>query len=51
MRTDVVAAHRASLAGLDDGKGCIRYRCPEQVDLDVVRRLLAQIAATRDPVC
>ncbi len=51
LRTDVMADHREALAGLSVGKGCIRYRRPEQVDLDVVRRLLAATAATRAPVC
>lgn len=51
LRADVVRTHRESLAGLDVGKGCIRYRRPEQVDLQVVRRMLADTAATRGPVC
>lgn len=47
----VLRTHRESLAGFDVGKGCIRYRRPEQVDLQVVRRMLADTAATRGPVC
>ncbi len=51
VRTDVMAAHRDRLAGLSVGKGCIRYRRPEQMDLDVVRSILQMTAATADPVC
>jgi uncharacterized protein YdhG (YjbR/CyaY superfamily) len=50
-RTDVMAAHRDRLAGLSVGKGCIRYRRPEQVDEDVVRSILDMTVATRGPVC
>ena len=37
----VFVAHRTALAGLDLGKGCIRYRRPEQIDWSVVGKLLA----------
>ncbi len=51
VRTDVMAAHRERLAGLSVGKGCIRYRRPEQLDLDVVRSILGMTAATSGPIC
>jgi uncharacterized protein YdhG (YjbR/CyaY superfamily) len=51
VRTDVMAAHRDRLAGLSVGKGCIRYRRPEQMDVDVVRSVLALTAATSGPIC
>jgi uncharacterized protein YdhG (YjbR/CyaY superfamily) len=51
MRKDVLAAHRDRLAGLNVGKGCIRYRRPAQVDLAVVESMLEQTAATAGPVC
>jgi uncharacterized protein YdhG (YjbR/CyaY superfamily) len=51
MRTDVMAAHRECLTGLSVGKGCIRYRRSEQMDLDVVRSILELTAATSGPVC
>jgi hypothetical protein len=41
----VIAAHRAQLAGLSVGKGCIRYSRPEKIDFAVVEQLLI---ATRD---
>jgi uncharacterized protein YdhG (YjbR/CyaY superfamily) len=51
VRTDVMAAHRDRLVGLSVGKGCIRYRRPEQLDVDVVRSILETTAATTGPVC
>ena len=51
MRADVIAAHRELLAGLDVGKGCIRYRSPAAVDFTVVRSMLTAVAASRGPVC
>lgn len=50
-RTDVMAAHRDRLAGLSVGKGCIRYRRPHQIDVDVVRSILRMTADTTGPVC
>ena len=51
LRTDVMEAHRDRLAGLGLGKGCIRYRRPDQVEMDVVRSMLKATAATVGPVC
>jgi uncharacterized protein YdhG (YjbR/CyaY superfamily) len=51
MRADVLDAHRAQLAGLDVGKGCIRYRSPAAVDFTVVNSMLTAVAASRGPVC
>jgi uncharacterized protein YdhG (YjbR/CyaY superfamily) len=51
MRADVLDAHREQLAGLDVGKGCIRYSRPAAVDFTVVRSMLAAVAARRGPVC
>ena len=51
LRLDVVDAHRDRLTGLSIGKGCIRYRRPEQVDIDVVRSMLAATAESTGPVC
>jgi hypothetical protein len=46
-----MAAHRPQLAGLNVGKGCIRYRRPDQVNFDVVHSMLAATAARTGPVC
>jgi uncharacterized protein YdhG (YjbR/CyaY superfamily) len=37
----VSEAHREELAGVSRGKSCIRFRRPDQIDWDVVSRLLA----------
>lgn len=36
--------HAEALAGIDCGKGCIRYRGPAAVDFEVVESILADIA-------
>lgn len=51
LRTDVLNAHREHLSGLDVGKGCIRFRRPSQVDMDIVRSMLTATQATRASVC
>jgi uncharacterized protein YdhG (YjbR/CyaY superfamily) len=51
MRAEVLDAHRAQFAGLDVGKGCIRYRSPAAVDFTVVHSVLTAVAASRGPVC
>jgi uncharacterized protein YdhG (YjbR/CyaY superfamily) len=50
LRESVFAAHRHELPGLSLGKGCIRYRNPEQMDWDVISRLLSDTCASTDPV-
>ena len=50
-RTDVMDAHRDRLAGLDLGKGCIRHRCTDRIDADVIRSILRMTASTRGPTC
>jgi uncharacterized protein YdhG (YjbR/CyaY superfamily) len=47
----VMEAHRAQLAGLSMGKGCIRFRSPEQIDWAVVSDLLAETAASDAGIC
>ena len=39
-----IQAHKKELAKINCGKGCIRYTKPDQIDFDVVRSLLANIA-------
>ena len=41
----VVDAHRPLLAGLDVGKGCIRFKRDEQLPDETVRTLLKAVAA------
>jgi uncharacterized protein YdhG (YjbR/CyaY superfamily) len=51
LRQSVFEAHRARLAGLSLGKGCIRYRHPDQIDWDVVASLLAGTRESTDETC
>jgi uncharacterized protein YdhG (YjbR/CyaY superfamily) len=51
LKQPVFDAHSADLAGLSLGKGCIRYRRPEQVDWNVVASLLSETRASFDEVC
>ena len=51
LRTDVMEAHRHLLGDLDVGKGCIRYRKPEQIDLTIVHSMLQATAASEGEFC
>jgi uncharacterized protein YdhG (YjbR/CyaY superfamily) len=51
LKKPVLNAHRDELAGLSVGKGCIRYRRPDDVDWDIVYRLLASTSATTGEIC
>jgi len=44
-----IKAHGKELAGIDCGKGCIRYKKPDRIDFAVVRSLLENIAARQKP--
>lgn len=47
----VVNAHRDALAGLNVGKGCIRYTRPDRIDFDVVRQLLIDTRESSERPC
>ena len=51
LNQPVFEAHRAELSDLSLGKGCIRYRRPDQIDWAVVSRLLADTHASADAIC
>ncbi|HKJ26315.1 MAG TPA: DUF1801 domain-containing protein [Anaerolineales bacterium] len=51
LKQPVFDKHRESLAHLNLGKGCIRYRKPEQIDFEIVGQLLADSAASDDEIC
>lgn len=36
---EVLTAHEEALAGVARGKGCLRFRRPEQLDLELIRTL------------
>ncbi len=40
-----------ALAGIDHGKGCIRFRNPAKMDMTLVERLLRHAAARADGSC
>ena len=46
LKQPVFDSHRIELAGLSLGKGCIRFRRPDQIDWDVVTSLLADTLAS-----
>jgi len=51
LRQDALASQRPALAGLNVGKGCIRYTKPEKIDYSVVRKMLAATRRSKGPVC
>ncbi|MFE4533789.1 DUF1801 domain-containing protein [Streptomyces scopuliridis] len=51
MRGDVREAFGERLAGQDMGKGCLRFRRPENIDFDLVRDLLRATAARPGEIC
>ena len=50
MRESVIKANTNLLDGLSVGKGCIRFKRPEQIDPTVVRPLLSGAAADTGPI-
>ena len=51
LKQDVLDAHRQELAGINLGKGCIRYTNPKKIDFDLVRRMLEETSASSGPIC
>lgn len=51
LKQEVLDAHRAELAGISLGKGCIRYSRPAKIDFDLVRRMLEETRAASGAVC
>jgi len=49
LREDVLDAHRAALVGLSVGKGCVRYRRPDQLSASVLQDMLAMTVVSSDP--
>jgi len=50
-KQDVLDAHRHEFGGLSVGKGCIRYRRPDQVGWDLVGRLLTETVESPSRPC
>jgi uncharacterized protein YdhG (YjbR/CyaY superfamily) len=51
LKQPVLDAHRSELAGLSVGKGCIRFRTPDQIDWDLVGKLVTETAASAADIC
>ncbi|MFI9648371.1 iron chaperone [Streptomyces sp. NPDC052040] len=51
LRSDVREAFEERLSGQDMGKGCLRFRRPENVDFDLLRDLLRATAARPGTIC
>ncbi len=51
LRQAALEANASRLEGLSVGKGCIRFRRPEQIDEETVRLLLAATVADDGPIC
>lgn len=51
LKNAVVDAHRTELAGASIGKGCIRFSKPEEIDFDVIERLLIATCESKDTAC
>lgn len=51
LKQPVFESHRADLAGLSLGKGCIRYRRPDQIEWNVVSSLLSDTRRSADDIC
>jgi uncharacterized protein YdhG (YjbR/CyaY superfamily) len=51
LREDAFRANAERFSGLSMGKGCIRFRRPEQIDPQAVRLLLRAAAVDGGPLC
>ena len=51
LKEPVLDARRSELVGLSVGKGCIRYRRPEQIDWNMISILLADSFASPARIC
>jgi uncharacterized protein YdhG (YjbR/CyaY superfamily) len=51
LKEDVLNKYREDLKHLNLGKGCIRYRKPQQNDFDVVEKLLNESYQSDTEVC
>lgn len=51
LKEPVMDKHRPSLAGLNLGKGCIRYTNPSKIDFEIVKRLLIDTLHSDAEIC
>jgi len=50
-KQDVLDAQRGRLQALNMGKGCVRFRRPDQVDWTVIDTLLRETVFSAEPPC
>lgn len=51
LKEEVLNKHRESLADLSLGKGCIRYRRPQQINFTIVEQLLSDSFQSSSDIC
>ena len=51
LKEDVLNKYRDALAGINLGKGCIRYRRPQQIDFKIVEQLLIDSHQSDSEIC
>lgn len=51
LKEAVLNEYRPALAGLNLGKGCVRYTKPEKMDFEVIEQLLAASRDSDSPIC
>ena len=51
LKEPVLDKHRPNLAGLNLGKGCIRYPDPDKIDFNFVRRILQDSFDSDAEIC
>lgn len=51
LKEAVLNKYREELSHLNLGKGCIRYKKPEQIDFEMVEKLLAESFQSDSEIC
>jgi uncharacterized protein YdhG (YjbR/CyaY superfamily) len=51
LKEPVLDKYREDLTHLNLGKGCIRYRNPQQIDFEIVEQLLSESAKSDSEIC
>jgi uncharacterized protein YdhG (YjbR/CyaY superfamily) len=51
LKEEVLNKYREDLAHLNLGKGCIRYRNPQQIDFVIVEKLLLESHRSESEIC
>ena len=51
LHSEVLDQHRPELPHLSLGKGCIRFRKPDQIDFDLVEKLLEESWQSKTKTC